>query len=293
MKKIAFAIACVLLFASTTACQTEIDKEPKNPSSVSIDNPGQPSQGNLEVEVAETVLIDEKGVKITLTGIDEDSFMGPELKILIENSSGKDLTVQSSNTSINGYMIDSILSADVVNGKKVNDTITFMESDFEDCGISAIADIELSFHIFESDSWNTYLDTSMISVKTNIADTYKYEYDDSGEIVYNSEGIKIVVKDLREDSFMGPELLLYIENLGNKNITVQATDVSINDFMTDTIFSADILAGKRAVEAATFLSSDIEENGIEEIKSLDIAFNIFDADNWNNITTTNNIHIEF
>ena len=61
-------------------------------------------------------------------------------------------------------MVDPIFSADVVSGKTINDTITFMKSDLEDNGIEAIQNIELTFHIFDSDSWDTYLDTEPITV---------------------------------------------------------------------------------------------------------------------------------
>ena len=114
------------------------------------------------------------------------------------------------------------MSVDVVNGKKANDSLAFMESDFEACGIDAIADMEIAFHIFDMAEWETYLDTDAIQIKTSIADTY----DDSGNLAYEGNDVKIVVKGLAEDeSIFGPSIVVYIENTGDKDVTVQTREV--------------------------------------------------------------------
>ena len=161
-------------------------------------------------------------------------FFGPEIKLLIENGSEKSVTVQSRNTSVNGYMIEPMLSADVAAGKKANDTLTLTQSDLDAAGITTIADIELSFHIFDSESWDTIIDSDPIRIETSAADGFEYLYDDSGDLVYNENGVEIVVKGLSEDgSWLGPSIVVYIKNTGDKNVTVQARDVSINDFMKE------------------------------------------------------------
>ena len=77
--------------------------------------------------MAEQVCYDENNIKITVTSFDEDgSFMGPELKILVENNGEKNITVQVRDVSINDIMIDGSLSTDVAPGKKAKDEIFFM-----------------------------------------------------------------------------------------------------------------------------------------------------------------------
>ena len=70
-----------------------------------------------EESIEEQVILDEQGVKITAKGLDKSGLMGPSIKLLIENECGKDVTVQARNASVNGYMIETLLSADIVNGK--------------------------------------------------------------------------------------------------------------------------------------------------------------------------------
>ena len=105
--------------------------------------------------------------------------------------------------------------------------------------------------------------------------------------------VKIVVKGLQDDSILGPGIVVYIENTGNKNITVQARTVSINGFMVDPIFSCDIAAGKKAYDTITFFDSDLEENGIQDITELELKFHIFSSDSWDTIHDTNAIIVTF
>lgn len=170
MKRTLAVILTLILAMSLVACGSSSGGAFKEPSNVTTGNntgdtqqseqaeyPGEPEK--REVTISETVLVDEAGVKITAKSLATDGLFGPEIKLLIENNSGKDLTFQCHNTSVNGYMVETMMSVDVVNGKKANDSLTFMESDLEACGIDAIADMEIAFHIFDMAEWETYLDT--------------------------------------------------------------------------------------------------------------------------------------
>lgn len=305
MKKILAMLVALLMIVSLTACVSESGGDFQKPSDVSGNDtptgetegenvPDVEQQETEDVTITEAVLVDEAGVKITAKSLSTDSFMGPEIKLLIENNSGKDLTVQTRNSSVNGYMVDTMMSADVVNGKKANDSMTIMDSDLEDCGIATITDIEFSFHIFTSEDWETYLDTDMIQIKTSAAETHQQTYDDSGSVAYDANGIKIVVKGLSGDeSFLGDSIVVYIENNNGKNVTVQTRDVSINGFMVDPIFSCEVVNGKRAVDTITFMSSDLEENEITAIETVELSFHIFDADGWDTIVDTDVVTITF
>ena len=132
----------------------------------------------------------------------------------------------------------------------------------------------------------------MIHIDTSSVDSYAQSYDDSGEIIYENEGIKIVSKGISEDSsFMGPSLILYVENNTENAITIQSRDVSINGFMVDPIFSCEIMSGKRAMDSITFMSSDIEENQIGSIDEIELSFHIFKTDGWDTIQDTEPVTI--
>lgn len=246
-----------------------------------------------EETITQTVLLAEAGVKITAKSLDKSGWMGPELKLLIENNTDKNLTVQVRNCSVNGYMIDPSISADVTPGKKVNASILFMDSSLEKAGIDTFADIEFSFHVFDSETWDDYIDSSLITLKTSAADTYNYTYDDSGEVIYEKNSIKIVAKELITDTLFGPELKLYIYNGSDQSITVQTRDDSVNGFMVTTVASFEIGAGKHCVDEITFLSSDLEENEITEITEYEFSLHIFNSDKWGTIDDSDPIVLTF
>jgi len=321
MKKYLVIMLALSLMVSLVACGIPAGSEIKEPSDVKIDNKTEDMQQDEQEEdpeislddmiddifqdeqaeepnvgeatISETVLVDEAGVKITAKSFQPDELFGPKIALLIENDSGKDLTFQCRNASVNGYMVGTMMSVDVVNGKKANDSLTFVEADLEACGIDAIADMELSFHVFDTTDWETYLDTEPIQIKTSIADTFEYTYDDSGDLAYEGNDVKIVVKGLSEDDIFGPRIVVYIENNGDKDITVQTRDVSINGFMVEPLFSCDVAAGKRAVNAITFMETDLEENGITAIENVEMSFHVFDFDGWDTIVDTEVVKIEF
>lgn len=245
------------------------------------------------VTIEEQVLYDENDIKITATGI-EDSWAGTKLTLLIENNSAKGVTVQARNANVNGYMVETMMSADVAAGKKSNDGLTFQTSGLKECGIEQIATMEFSFHIFDSESWDAIVDTDVIKIDTSVAEGYVQNYDDSGEVLVDTNGVKIVGKGLSDkNSFFGPGVILYIENNSDQDITVQVRDVSVNGFMVDTSMSEDVVAGKKAISAVTFFSSSLEENGITDITDVELFFHIFDLKTWDGIFDSDVITIKF
>ena len=112
------------------------------------------------------VLYDKNGITITAKGL-SDEFLGTALKLNIRNNTGKSITVQARSTSVNGYMIDPLLSADVASGKQANATMTFMSSNLSDNDITKIIEIETSFHIVATDSWDIIVDTDPVKINFN------------------------------------------------------------------------------------------------------------------------------
>lgn len=298
MKKLLSLILALLMLLSMAACGSEQDTQLQKPADVSVEQPSdtKPEEpaASAEAEIAESVLVDEAGVKITAKSFEADGLFGPALKILIENNSDVDLTIQTRNASVNGYMVETMLSADVVSGKKANDEIIFEGYVLDYCGIETVADMEFAFHIFTTEDWEDYLDTDLIQVKTTAAETYEYAFDDSGEVAYEGNDVKVVVKGLDEsDSFFGPGIVVYVENNGDRAVTVQTRDVSVNGFMIEPIFSSDVLPGKHAVDSITFMSEDLEDNGITAIETVELSFTIFDAEEWDTIVDTEAVTITF
>lgn len=246
-----------------------------------------------EASIQESVLLESNGIVITAKELKYDSLFGPELKVSVENNSDTDVTIQTRHVSVNGVMMDPIFSMDVSASKKANDSITFFEYQLEEAGITTIKDIELAFHIFNTESWEGIYDSDAIVITTDASD-YTQTYDDSGVLAIDQNGLRIVAKTLDStESFWGADLYLYMENNTEQDITIQVRDVSINGYMVDAIFSSEIVSGKKAYDTITFLESDLAENDITEINDLELYFHIFDTHSWETILDTDAISISF
>lgn len=65
---------------------------------------------------------------------------------------------------MNGFMLNPVMSEDVLSGYKSLTAMTFFSSELEENNITEITDIELEFHIFNMDSWDTIQDTDVIKL---------------------------------------------------------------------------------------------------------------------------------
>lgn len=288
MRKRFFLIALALvLLAGLVACGEGTSTAPGG--NEANENEQANEAAVKEITIDEQLLLDRDGIVISATGL-EETWLGPEINILIENNSGQPVTVQARNTSVNGYMVEPVFSCDVAPGKKANDSITFTGSNLQKCGIEVMARIELVFHVFNTDSWATVFDSEPVVIETSAAGTYTQEYDTSGTVVFDEAGIKIIFKSIAE-SMMGPEAVLYIENNSAENITVQAENTSVNGYMVEPIFSCDVVQGKKAVDSLSFFEEDLAKNGIEKIEEIELYFHIFNTESWNTILDTATIKI--
>lgn len=170
MKRLGILVLMVLMAFSVSGCTGSTGGGTSGQEALSAnteeETAAEETAGGTEeaATIQETVLLEDSGVKITATALDEEAFMGPELKVKIENTSGRNLTVQCRDVSVNGFMVDPIFSCDIVDGKTAMDSITFMSSELEEAGIETIDSIELSFHIYDSDSWDDYLNTGVVTI---------------------------------------------------------------------------------------------------------------------------------
>ncbi len=110
-----------------------------------------------------TELLNKDGIRIVGKEITEDPIFGPEIVFFIENNSGSNVIIQVDDLSVNGFMISSLFSATVYNGKMAIDGITLLESDLEENGITSIDEVELKFNIVDSESFNTIFTTDAIT----------------------------------------------------------------------------------------------------------------------------------
>lgn len=265
---------------------SQVEKKPD-------EKPAAESKQDTNANIVEQVIVDKNNIKITAKSIDYDGFMGPQIKLLIENNSSQNITVQARNFSINGIMISPIMSADVNAGKKTNTDITISTNSLKEAKITTIKNIEFGLNIFDSTSWDDIFDVKNIKLETSNND-YVQIYNKDGNLVVDQNDIKIYVLNLDDsDDIWGANINVYVENNSTQDITVQVRDVSVNGFMASPTCSIDVDAQKKAYDSITFLNSTLEENDIKDITNVELKFKVFNASTWRDIFNTKNIELQF
>lgn len=283
-------LAGMLLLAGCSS--SEADAVSVTSAETSYAGASEAEQETQDVTLAETVLFDQDGIRITATGLSADSLFGPELNLLVENDSAQNIVVQPNYCMVNGYMMDGLLSADVAAGKKANDTLDFLSNVLARCGIETITDIELDLVISDGDSWQTLYETGPVILQTSAAGLYTQTYDDSGEEIYNQNGIRVVAKNVNDDLF-GMGIKFYLENNTDKAVIVNADNVSVNGYMMTDLFYSDLAPHSHAVDTLTLLGSELEDNHIDTITDAELSLQITDADYYQTIDSTAPITLHF
>lgn len=107
-------------------------------------------------------LYNKDGIRIVGKYVDENTFWGSSVLLYIENKSKQNITVSCDDISVNGYMVSALLASTVYKDKYSIDDITILSSSLEENDITEIDTIELKFHIYNSDTYKTIVDTDPI-----------------------------------------------------------------------------------------------------------------------------------
>ncbi len=292
-------IVALSLFAAIALCGCSVE----NPGGIVVSTQGNdskneiyiPTEGTTESVVEdlntidEQVMVDRDGVKITAKEYVRDSLFGEGIKVLVENTSEKNVGIQCNAVIVNNYMITDFFVCDVAAGKKSNETIYLLSTELEAAGIENIGQVELYFNVYDADTYDTLFETECITVQTSGFADMDVTPSDSGVELYNQNGIRIVGKVVDEDSFWGSAVLLYLENNCGENVYVSCENMSINGFMVDGYLYSLIYDGKMSIDEITIFQTDLDENNIDTIEEIELSFHVFEVDTFETVAETDPI----
>ena len=245
--------------------------------------------------VGDKLVYEDKDLTVTVHGINYAPISGPELHLTIENRCGKDIAVSAPYAAVNGYMITPELNIDVPHDKSANGNLTLPYFSLAIADITCIREIEFALRITEARTYNPLFTTDLISVKTSAKQEDTSPADDSGQTVYDEDGVKIILKGVSTDRAYsdGAEMMVCIFNDTDRNIAVRTDDITVNGYeMTSSVLNRTVLSGHRAADAVTFYKQELKEYGIDTIDSVKVAFEIKDADTWEVLDSTDMINVE-
>lgn len=323
-----FAVAGMVLFlTSCENAQSTTTEGMEKESIMETVNEQSTTDSNTEIahfvrdgKVEETVMVNEKDIKITATDLSYTDY-DIRLSLTIENNSDKDLSFVSGSVgyscnAINGYIVQGgYMNADVLAGKKTNETIRFNLDELSIYGITKIADIQVGFRVTD-DSYDAIYQ-GMGQVKTSLAATYDYKVDTfaqnlksraiekltgcnvdyfSDEILYDQSGVRIVSEALITNKDGEQSILIEIENDSSELVYCTTSDIALNKMIVySALWSSNAVAPHTRCVANLSLLALLDEEywdlfGISEIGEISFTFVGTDGA-WTEITSPHKVSI--
>lgn len=244
-------------------------------------------------QAAEEVLYESDGIKIVYKGYTaEELFQSAKFDIYIENNSDKNISVSLDELNVNGYTISCLFYEEVPAGKKANAQIDLYSTQLEENNIESIGVVEFALHATDSSTYDRLFETETITI--TLDETVSQEQStDNYEVIYQGENVTVYYTGLTEETGLIPSHsfgFLVVNDNTDKNITVSADNMSINDFAVTDLFYAEVSAGKKTNDSITIYKNELEENGIETIEKFEFTLSCID-DSYNTLWETEPITI--
>lgn len=279
MKKIILTVVLLVCLVFVCSCSEK--------GKISIGNSGETKVDDSETKAAEQivpftvdetpiiekqVILDEKGIKITACEIDYAGIFGPELVTVVENTSERNITVQTRNSAINGAMVSSNFTMDIRAGESKENTISFSEEDMELYGITTIEEFEFGILISDSVNWETILSVESVCIKTSAEPTESDLLESYSTLLDNAGVYVCCKKDIATLEQLGAKIHLGVKNTTEKSIKVYTTDVAVDGRAVRASFSSVVAPAKTLVGKLGFSEWELKSLGIDGAE--EVSFNI-------------------
>lgn len=236
------------------------------------------------------VLFDNDKCKFVVKNINVDDLSGAKLNIYLENKTDKSVIFTTSNTSVNGYMLDPIFYEELEPNTNKVGTILFSSSNLEKANITTLDEIQFQINAHYSDNYDAKAalinDTFSLyptGKKAGEVDYIPRTAADTDKTILEEKDVKFVVVGLKKDDFMGPSLEFYIENNSDKTLNLTEQDVTVNNTSLDTLSSTTISPGKKVYSFMYFAPNELKKNKITDIKDVKFKIKVSDYSdpaNW-------------
>jgi hypothetical protein len=232
-----------------------------------------------------TVLYNNHGIKLTVTGYESESYIGPELAIQIENTSDRNVLVMSERLSVNGFMMeDALLTALVSADSVVDESIMFSRETFAQRGIKEIGKLEFHIEIFDTDTYDDIDKSDLLTL--TLSEDYVVEVDYTGQELYNDNDIRIIYKGLDMDTSMNGLVYFLVENNSGKDISIWGRDVTINGIMDEDSFWIHARENTLAVGTLYLWEiGDYEIESVDQIETINLEFLVMEFDTMDDIAS--------
>ncbi|MBP5165831.1 MAG: S-layer homology domain-containing protein [Oscillospiraceae bacterium] len=256
--------------------------------------------------IPETVVLDKDGVKITVTGIETDDYGDAVLDLTMENGSSEQLAPEVYELFVNTYSVSPSVYIAVKDEygtsysspvAAAGETVSFNVSlnSLRDKGISSVYELELTMSVFTSeeteDGWEyeEYARGDAAEIKTDLY-SEDVSYEPEGTVIYDKDGLKLLVFKAENNEYMGPQIGIYAYNASDEDVSAELSELKLDGETYDAFFSLYISPGKRSADTVWI---DLDYENIPAVKEAELTFRTLDPETWEPELTFDPVTVTF
>ncbi len=274
MKKILAVLLALSVLFAFAACGNKGDI-PSDETTVSETTEPQTTE---KVKPEPVKLIDDEYLTLTVNDAYADKELGYVLKVVIENKGDEDYFYSVDSCSINGVSVDAFFYAEVKAGKKAVEKIEISDFVLGGTDIGEYTDIEMKVTV-NKDILEDAVATRTVHYYPQGADKavkYVRQPAATDKILVDNAYITLTATGMsHDDDFEATELCLYIVNKSDKDLTIEAGSVSVNDVMLDPYYTDTVASGKVKFSVLSWDDFELEEKEIEEIEKIEMEISAY------------------
>ncbi len=217
--------------------------------------------------VEKTVMWDNDEIKITALSLSSDQNYHI-LNLEIENKTSKDLHVLASRTAVNNFVVEPWMGVNVAANSTAEGQFKVR---LEDVPAGIVADIETRFSYSSSD-YSVNSKTERVKLETSAAASHDYSYDESGTVLHDADGIKIICLGFNDEG--NPIIFLSSTGELSEGCCVVAHEVYINGKESYSNYCQWVFTNTRNVAEMELDDKDRDGNELGKVESLKVSFKI-------------------
>lgn len=280
-RKYILLLAGAMLISFMTACKTE-SKDSASPATPAenaaeenISVAPESSSQLFDVSSKEQLLMEYDGVSLYAVPWDPAQVT---MAVRTENTSQKNYIIQFADFCVNNYVLHNAFSLNVDADSENSSSFELADDALKECGIQDIYRIDTKILLLDALTFETIYTSEPVTIRTALSD--EQTYDESGELLYEQDGLKLVSKGLVDDPAFGKLWKIYIFNNTDSDLAFESTSLTLNGISLDVLLSITVPKGKRAIADMIIFREDLENSQINEISSLETSVNLLNPETF-------------
>ena len=225
------------------------------------------------------VLIDEKGLSVTLEGLGIDEYGVLAASLILKNSTDREYNVFVTDACVNTYMVDVYAFENLLPGSEMPLDVEFMTADVNMTGITNIGEIILGMEFDDPDSYEPVVSAKGL-IRTSDYDVMDTGANDDGYEVGNKDGFRIVARSIEPANEFGKDqwILFYLKNDSSRKAAVVVDELRLNGFESSSTLLIELPPGTQAAPYIFVSGDELESNGISRIDDVSMSAAVYDSE---------------